>query len=86
MLWSAARKLETAHLRAGQEAARALIHLVFVSHRFPLLHDLLNFRCPVLLIATSTPTGFIYLAAMLITDFANLVNFLSVSDSSFKAV
>src|SRR5437762_666194 len=36
------------------------------------------------LIATGTPKGFIYLAATLITDFANLVSFLSVSDSSFK--
>ena len=40
----------------------------------------------VLLIATSTPTGFIYLAATLIADLANLVNFLSVSDSSVKVV
>jgi hypothetical protein len=40
----------------------------------------------VLLIATSTPTGFSYLAATLITDLANWVNFLSVSDSSVKVV
>jgi hypothetical protein len=39
----------------------------------------------VLLIATSTPTGFSYLAT-LITDLANWVNFLSVSDSSVKVV
>jgi len=38
------------------------------------------------LIATGTPRGFIYLAATLITDFANLVSFLSVSDSSVKVV
>ena len=38
------------------------------------------------LIATGTPKGFIYLAATLITDFANLVSFLSVSDSSIKVV
>ena len=30
--------------------------------------------------------GFFYLAATLITDFANLVSFLSVSDSSVKVV
>jgi hypothetical protein len=41
---------------------------------------------PVSLIATSTPTGFVYLAATLIADLANLVNFLSVSDSSVKVV
>ena len=38
------------------------------------------------LIATGTLRGFIYLAATLITDFANLVSFLSVSDSSVKVV
>src|SRR4030095_500466 len=41
---------------------------------------------PVLLIATSPPAGFIYLATTLIADLANLVNFLSVSDSSVKVV
>jgi len=40
----------------------------------------------VLLIPISTPTGFTYLAATLIADFANLVNFLSVSDSSVNVV
>ena len=38
------------------------------------------------LIATGTPKGFIYLAATLITDFANLVSFLSVANSSIKVV
>jgi hypothetical protein len=40
----------------------------------------------VLLIAIGIPTGFVYLAATLITDLANLVSFLSVSDSSVKVV
>src|SRR5439155_3962621 len=43
-------------------------------------------RVSVLLIVTSPPTGFIYLAATLIADLANLVSFLSVSDSSVKVV
>ena len=38
------------------------------------------------LIATGTSRGLIYLAATLIMDLANLVNFLSVSDSSVKVV
>jgi hypothetical protein len=40
----------------------------------------------VLVIATRAPTGFIYLALMLITDLARSVSFLSVSDSSVKVV
>jgi hypothetical protein len=41
---------------------------------------------PVLLIANSPLTSFSYLAATLIVDLANLVNFLSVSASSVKVV
>ena len=40
----------------------------------------------IFVIATANPTGFTYLAATLITDLANLVSFLSVSDSSVKVV